>query len=91
MEKRYRVVVYGRVQGVMFRHNVAKIAEKANIKGWVRNNPDGTVEAVFEGKEETLEKVLNWCRKGPIGSKIEKVEVKEEEFKDEFEAFYITA
>jgi len=90
MKKRYHVVIHGRVQGVMFRHNMAKIAEKANVKGWVRNNPDGSVEAVFEGEEEDIEKVINWCRKGPIGSKIEKAEVKEEEFKDEFEAFYIT-
>ena len=74
----------------MFRHNTAKIAEKANLTGWVRNNPYGTVEAVFEGEEEDLDKVVSWCKKGPLGSKVTKVEVKEEKFKGEFEAFHIT-
>ena len=90
MKKRYRVVIHGRVQGVMFRHNTAKMAEKADVKGWVRNNPDGTVEAVFEGEEEDLEKVISWCRRGSIGAKVEKVELKEEKFTGEFEDFHIT-
>jgi len=74
----------------MFRHNTAKIAEKANVSGWVRNNADGSVEAVFEGEEENLEKVISWCRKGPLGSKVYRVDVTEENFKNEFEAFHIT-
>ena len=90
MKKRYQVVIHGRVQGVMFRHNAARIAERSNVKGWVRNNPDGTVEAVFEGEEEDLDVVLNWCRKGPVGSKVERIDVNEEKFKDEFETFHIT-
>lgn len=90
MMKRYHVVIHGRVQGVMFRHNTAKTAEKAGVKGWVRNNPDGTLEAVFEGEDTELEKVINWCRKGPIGSKIDRVEVREEKFTGEFDGFQIT-
>ena len=90
MKKRYRVTIHGRVQGVMFRHNAAKMAEKSDVKGWVRNNPDGTVEAVFEGEDADLEKVISWCRKGPIGSKIDRVDVKEERFTGKFDDFEIT-
>ncbi len=89
MKKRYHVVIHGRVQGVMFRHNAAKMASKASVNGWVRNNPEGTVEAVFEGEEEDVEKVLSWCRKGTIGSKVDRVDITEEAYKDEFEDFHI--
>lgn len=91
MKKRYRVVIHGRVQGVMFRHNTAKIAEKADVKGWVRNNPDGSVEAVFEGEEGDLVKVLTWCRKGTIGSNVDRVDVTEEDYKGEFDEFHISS
>ncbi len=90
MKKRYRIVIHGKVQGVMFRHNAAKIAEKANVNGWVRNNSDGTVEMLLEGEDDAVEKVVNWCRKGTIGAKVDKVVLKEEDFRDEFEGFYIT-
>ncbi len=90
MMKRYHVIIHGRVQGVMFRHNAGKIADRLNITGWVRNNPDGTVEAVFEGNEDSLEKIISWCRKGPIGARIDKVNIKEESYRGEFEAFHIT-
>ena len=90
MMKRYHVVIHGRVQGVLFRHNTGKIADRLGIKGWVRNAPDGAVEAVFEGEEEALEKIINWCKKGTIGARVDKVEVKEEPYKNEFEAFHIT-
>ena len=89
MKKRYHVVIHGRVQGVMFRHNAAKMAGRANVNGWVRNNPEGTVEAVFEGEEGDVEKVLSWCRKGTIGSKIDRVDITEETYKGEFEDFHI--
>ena len=73
----------------MFRHNTAKIAEKANLTGWVRNNPDGTVEAVFEGEEDDMDAVISWCRKGTLGAKVSKVDVKEEKYEGGFGDFHI--
>ena len=90
MMKRYHVIIHGRVQGVLFRHNAGKIADRLNVTGWVRNNPDGTVEAVFEGEEEALEKIISWCRKGTIGARVDGVDIEEEPYKGEFESFHIT-
>lgn len=87
--KRIHVVISGRVQGIFFRHNTKKIADKLNIKGWVKNNWDGTVEAVFEGENDSVDKIVNWCHKGPIGAKVEKVDIKEEKYKGEFKEFSI--
>ena len=91
MKKRYHVVIHGKVQGVMFRHNTVKMAEKADVKGWVRNTADGSVEAVFEGEEDNLAKMLSWCRKGTIGSKVERVDVAEEDYRGEFDEFHISS
>jgi acylphosphatase len=87
--RRVHLIVYGRVQGVFFRHNTKKIADKLNLKGWVRNNPDDTVEIVAEGNDDAIDKLINWCRKGPIGAKVEKVEIKENGFRNEFKNFSI--
>ena len=87
--RRVHLIVYGRVQGVFFRHNTKKIADKLNLKGWVRNNPDDSVEIVAEGNDDAIEKFLNWCRKGPIGAKVEKVDLKKSDFKNEFTNFSI--
>jgi len=87
--RRVHIIVYGRVQGVFFRHNTKKIADKLNLKGWVRNNPDDTVEIVAEGNDDATDKFLNWCRKGPIGAKVETIEIKEGNFKKEFKEFSI--
>jgi len=87
--KRINVIIYGRVQGILFRYNTKRLAEKLNLSGWVRNNSDGTVEAVFEGKDESVDKITKWCYKGPIGAKVEKIEKKEEKFMNEFNNFTI--
>lgn len=89
MTKRVRVNIYGRVQGVFFRFNTKKVADRLNVNGWVRNNSDGSVEAVFEGEKEAVDKVVEWCKKGTIASKVEDVKIKEEEFKNEFNDFYV--
>jgi acylphosphatase len=75
---RKRVVVSGRVQGVFFRDTVRSAAERAGVAGWVRNNRDGTVEAVFEGGHDAVERVLAASREGPPGARIEGVEVFDE-------------
>jgi acylphosphatase len=87
--KKVNIKIYGRVQGVFFRHNTKKVADKLNVKGWVKNNSDGTVEAVIEGDKKDVDRLINWCRKGPIGSKVEKIEVKEVRYRKEFDNFSI--
>lgn len=84
---RARVVVEGLVQGVFFRGTTAEVARRHEVCGWVKNNPDGTVEAVMEGKEEDVKKVIDWCRKGPPMARVERVNVTWEDFKNEFDDF----
>lgn len=71
--------IRGRVQGVFFRVETQDRARSLAVMGWVRNAPDGSVEAVFEGDEERLESLLAWCRRGPPGATVESVEVDWEE------------
>lgn len=70
-----RLFIYGVVQGVGFRHSLSKAARMADLKGWVRNRPDGSVEALFQGERTKLEKMIRWCQKGPPFSSVEKVHV----------------
>jgi len=81
--KRIHIFIYGHIQGVFFRANIKELALRLKINGWVRNTLDGAVEAVFEGDDKDIEKVLSYCNKGPVGSKVEKVNIKEEEVKYE--------
>jgi acylphosphatase len=76
---RRRAVVHGRVQGVFFRDTTRRMAEARGIAGWVTNRPDGAVEAVFEGSTDDVESMLDFCRQGPRGAAVERVEVAEEE------------
>jgi acylphosphatase len=76
---RKRVIVHGRVQGVFFRSTVAWQAEQRDVTGWVRNNPDGTVEAVFEGEPEAVERLVALAHEGPSGADVERVEAYDEE------------
>jgi acylphosphatase len=69
------VVVYGLVQGVGFRFAVQRAAESRGVAGWVRNRPDGTVEAVFEGEPEDVEALVDFSRRGPRGAVVQRVEV----------------
>ena len=75
---RRRVVVGGRVQGVFFRDSVRRLAERNRVAGWVRNNRDGTVEAAFEGAEEDVERLVDYCRSGPDGARVDSLDVSEE-------------
>jgi acylphosphatase len=76
---RKRVVVHGFVQGVFFRDTVRRHAVSAGVAGWVRNNRDGTVEAVFEGELDAVERLVRLTHEGPRGARVERVEVVEEE------------
>jgi acylphosphatase len=72
---RVRVIVHGRVQGVFFRDSCREQARALKIAGWVRNRMDGTVEAVFEGPEAAVERMVRWCHQGPPRAHVDEVEV----------------
>lgn len=77
------MIVAGVVQGVGFRYSLARVAQSTwphsrAVGGWVRNRPDGTVEAVFEGAPEAVESLVAWCRHGPRGAGVEAIEVYDE-------------
>jgi acylphosphatase len=76
---RRRVIVHGRVQGVFFRDTARRMARSRGVSGWVRNTRERTVEAAFEGDPEAVESMVRWCREGPRGAAVERVEVAEEE------------
>jgi acylphosphatase len=75
VDARARVVVRGLVQGVSFRIATRDRARSRGVAGWVRNRADGAVEAVFEGAEEDVQSLVDWCRRGPSGAVVESVEV----------------
>ena len=75
MTKRVRVVVSGRVQGVFFRAECARRAKAEGVGGSVRNMPDGTVEAVFEGPERAVDAMVAWCHEGPEWAHVDAVQV----------------
>lgn len=87
--KRVRVLISGKVQGVFFRAYTQKEAHKLGLKGWVRNLPDGRVEALFEGEDSAIEKMIKWCHRGSPGAVVTKVEVLEEAYKGEYSTFEI--
>ncbi len=70
------VKVTGRVQGVWFRQSTKKCADKYNVNGWCRNNPDGSVEAVFSGEETSVNAVVKWCKSGPTIARVDSHQVK---------------
>jgi acylphosphatase len=72
---RARVRIRGRVQGVFFRAELRDRARSLEVAGWVRNAPDGTVDAVLEGRRDAVETLLRWCERGPSGARVEGVDV----------------
>ncbi len=75
--KRVRVVVTGDVQGVGFRWTCRERATQEAVGGFVRNLPDGRVEAVFEGDEDRVNRMVEWCREGPGFGRVERIEVED--------------
>ena len=84
MEKRLTVKIYGFVQGIFFRYSAKVEAEKQGIKGFARNEDDGSVYIEAEGNEKDLSLFLDWCKKGPALAKVEKVDF---ECKNELKGF----
>jgi len=91
MEKPVRalVLVEGRVQGVFFRAHTRDEAQARGLKGWVRNLPDGRVQALFEGPPKNVEAVIAWCRIGPRGAYVDSVEVDWQPFQGDLTDFRI--
>ncbi len=87
--KRFHVHISGRVQGVFFRANTCKQARSLGLTGWVRNLPDGRVEAVFEGDNGAAEAMRDWCRTGTPPARVELLEAEEESPTGEFTDFRI--
>lgn len=87
--KRIHVTISGRVQGVFFRARTRDEAIRNNVRGWVRNLPDGRVEAVFEGRPEDVDRVVEWCRIGPRHAAVDRVEAVEEPYTGAFRSFEI--
>ena len=88
-QQRVRLLVSGNVQGVFFRQALKVVAKKNNVSGWVRNLKDRRVEAVFEGGSKYINSVIEWARVGPANSRVEDIEVINEEFKNEFLTFEV--
>jgi acylphosphatase len=89
-EVRARVVISGRVQGVFFRLETKRAAEKHGVLGWVKNQRDGTVAALFEGSTENVDSMLEWCKQGPPLAMVQSVDVEWGDYKSEFNGFEVT-
>ena len=88
--KRAHVFIEGRVQGVGFRHFTKINAEEIGIQGWVKNLPDGRVEAVFEGPVDHLREMIDLCEQGPGASRVDNIDFEIEEASGEFSSFEVS-
>ena len=87
--KRFHVYISGRVQGVFFRAETQRTAKGFNLTGWVRNMADGRVEALFEGEDTNVNKMIAWCHIGPPSARVEEVLTEEKPYIGEFRDFSI--
>ena len=85
--KRIRIIVTGKVQGVFFRQALKVMAKKNNVFGWVKNLKDGRVEAVLEGAEEKVSRLVEWSHGGPANARVEDIEIHNEKFSGKFSKF----
>lgn len=88
--KRMHVYVSGKVQGVFFRAETQRAASDLHLTGWVRNMDDGRVEALFEGEDQDVDKMLAWCRSGPPFARVDHVAAQEEPRSGGCHSFRIT-
>lgn len=89
MKIRAHVIITGKVQGVFYRAETAARARRLNIAGWVRNLPDGRVEAVFEGEEVNVQNIVDFCRRGPPNAYVINLELKRQEWTGQFDKFSV--
>ncbi|MFO7984797.1 MAG: acylphosphatase [Desulfatiglandaceae bacterium] len=88
-KSRAHVMISGRVQGVFFRAETRETAQSLDLSGWVRNTPDGRVEAVFEGNSDAVQKMVEWCKEGPPSARVEHVDVDYADYIGEFDSFSV--
>jgi len=86
---RARVLVSGRVQGVFFRAFAKEEALRLNLGGWISNLAEGDVELLLEGDRGALDQMIEWCRKGPVRARVERVSVEWTEYRGEFPEFSV--
>ncbi len=89
MKKKVYVIISGKVQGVWFRAHTKNKAKELGINGWVKNTDDGKVEAIFEGDENNIYKILEWCSKGPLDASVSKIEIFNKKYSKEYNDFSI--
>ena len=89
MMVRVSVIVHGRVQGVAFRHYTCKEALASGVTGWVRNLPDGSVEGLFEGDQDAVASLVEWCHSGPPAARVDRLDISTGSYSGEFESFAI--
>jgi len=89
MKVRAHVFISGRVQGVFFRSETVYEAKQLGVTGWIRNILDGRVEAVFEGEEENVKKLVGFCKRGPLGARVTDVDIIWENYTSEFRNFEV--
>lgn len=87
--ERARVSISGRVQGVFFRDSAREKAERLGLAGWVKNTPDGRVEALFEGPSENVREMIAWCEQGPSQASVESLDTDFEEASGDLEGFEV--
>jgi acylphosphatase len=87
--KRAHILVSGLVQGVFFRANAKRVADRLGLSGWIRNLADGRVEALVEGEEGAVEQFISWCRRGPPSARVEDVSVTYERPTGDMKGFLI--
>jgi len=89
MKVRAHVFISGRVQGVFFRYETKRMALRRGVSGWVRNLPDGRVEALFEGEKSNVEEMIRFCHRGPPGAIVKNVKVIWEQPTGDLQSFQI--
>ena len=88
-QKCVHVFVTGRVQGVFFRQATRVTAIKNNVTGWIKNLDDGRVEVLIEGEDKSVDSVIEWCNYGPANSRVDNIEVNNEDYSGKFESFEV--
>ncbi len=88
--KQVHLFVRGRVQGVYFRASAPREARRLGLTGWVKNRPDGNVEILAEGEEDTLKELIGWANRGPSAARVERVDVRWRSFSGDYSDFRIT-
>jgi len=86
---RAHLLIKGRVQGVFYRAFTRDIATQLDLRGWVRNLPDGAVEALLEGYRDEIEKAIEHCSSGPPGARVDGIDVNWEDYRGDLEGFQI--